>query len=270
MPPSLAVSPATGSPRSAAWRCSASSSAARMPRRRCVGETATSLTPAIGTAPPGRATPRLWAVPVPTMRPSSSTTRVRSSSTTASQAARWWGAMVGPWPNPSASRSATAVASAGSAGRTLQVTVGVGGGRGGSGAGALAQQGGHGLAVGLATGGLHDLADEEAGELAAGLVVPADEALPLGGVRLDHLVDGRGEGVGRHGLEALRLRDGGRVVAGLDYLGEDGLGLRRGELPADLHLHQRGQLGRVERRRPLRRQVVLDVGEHAARVGPGL
>src|SRR5690606_3478771 len=51
-----------------------------------------------------------------------------------------------------------------------------------SGAGPLPQQGGDGLAVGLAPRGLHDLADEEAGELAAGLVVAADEALPLGRV----------------------------------------------------------------------------------------
>src|SRR5205807_7591513 len=101
----------------------------------------------------------------------------------------------------------------------------------------LAQQGGDDLAVGLALGGLHGLADEEAHHL----LVAALEALELGGVVGDEPVDDRRQGILLHGLEAQLGGDGSRVATPFEHLRQDLLGLRCRQLAVGLQLHERGQ-----------------------------
>ena len=144
-------------------------------------------------------------------------------------------------------------------------------GRCGSEAGLGAEEGGGGLAVGLALGGLHDLAHEEAGELAAG---PCRRrrgarshssgwaAMTSSTMRL--------EGAGVHRLEALGLGDARPgAVPGGDHLGQHRLGLGGGELAAGLHRHERGEVLGRQRLGAVDGEVVLDVGEHPAGVGTG-
>ena len=129
---------------------------------------------------------------------------------------------------------------------------------------------GDGLAVGLALGGLHHLADEEPGELAPGLVVAVDEAGPLVGVAGDDGVDRAGERVGAHGLEALGLGDGGRVVArwrpsrpARPWPAWRSARRRSPSSPARPGGRAPSVGGAVDG------QVVLDVGEHPAGLGAG-
>ena len=131
----------------------------------------------------------------------------------------------------------------------------------------MAQELGGELAVGLALGRPHDSADEEAGELAACLVVAAAELLPLVGVGGDDLVDDLLQRARVHRFEATLLGDLARRPPGVDHLGQHLLGLRGGQLARRLHAHQLGHAVRIEVGGAFDGEVVLDVGEETTGVG---